>query len=77
MGSTMAPDDCGLPEAVTAFGLMLQVMTHGISYGNYSQRRHTADWKLNYFTNTGVQIGKLRAEETTGQITGLLRKQTP
>lgn len=43
VGSTMAPDDCGLPEAVTAFGLILQVMAHGISYGNYSQRRHTAD----------------------------------
>lgn len=43
VGSTMAPDDCRLPEIITTFGLIFQVMTYGISYGNYSQCRHTAD----------------------------------
>lgn len=38
-----APDDCRLPEIITASRLTFQAVTQGISGGHYSQRRHTAD----------------------------------
>lgn len=62
-----------LPGILTAFGLMLQAATHGISYGNYSHYRHMVDWDLHYCTNTGIQGWRQQDRSQAAQETNTIQ----